>query len=222
MVHTGNTFSVYVLTNTVNGKRYVGCTRVPVMSRWGNGLCYKHNKALSNDIETHGWNSFTREVIATNLDYDTASDLEIEYINNYQATDPAHGYNKYVTRGRGLYGYVSKPHEGWNKGLKHTEETKKQMSLSHRGKKQTPEWVEKRMASMRGRIISESERAKRLPILKENSEKRKRPCYTINVITGLISEYECLKDASLATGCSAVSHAIKIQKPRNGHLFNYL
>jgi hypothetical protein len=39
---------------------------------------------------------------------------------------------------------------GWNKGLKMSEEFRKQLSESHKGKKQSPELVQKRMESKRG------------------------------------------------------------------------
>lgn len=95
------------------------------------------------------------------------------------------------------------------------------MRKSHKGIKQSPEWIEARFANLRGRTRSEDHTAKLLPVLKANSEKAKRPCKTINVETGEVKYYPSLKEAGLATGCTAVSHAIKIGAVRNGHRFEY-
>ena len=223
MVHTGDTFTVYILLNTCNNKRYVGCTRAPLKERFSSGHGYCHNQRLNADIKQYGWESFSHEVVASNLNYETASALEVETILLYHTNDPDYGYNVSTRVGAGLYGYVPRhSYTGWNKGRTASEETRRKMRESHLGIKQSLEWVKKRTANAKGRKLSEKRRAEIIPILKANADAKKRPCKTINVTTGEIRYYSSLKEASVETGCTCISHAIKTGAVRKGHLYEYV
>ena len=223
MVHTGDTFSVYVLRNLTNGKVYVGCTRLPVKARWDNGKGYSRNKALKADIEKYGWDGFSHEVVESGLDYETAASLEVDLILEHLKRDPSLVYNTHFTKGAGLYGYKERGHHApWNLGMKHSEESRKRMSESHKGIKQSPEWVEKRIAQIRGRPFTEEHIKNLVPICRENAEKNKKRCRTINVSTGEVMEYDSLAEARDATGCTCISNAIKLGVVRKGYRFEYL
>lgn len=222
MVHTGDTFSVYVLTNLTNGKVYVGCTRLPVKARWDNGKGYSRNKALKSDIEKYGWNGFSHEVVESGLDYETAASLEVYLILEYLRKDPSSVYNTHFTKGAGLYGYKERgTHAPWNLGTKHSEETRKQMSESHKGIKQSPEWVEKRISKIKGKPFTEEHKKNLIPICLENAEKNKKRCRATNISTGEVVEYDSLVEAGKATGCTCVSNAIKNGFVRKGYKFEY-
>ena len=144
-------YSVYIHTNTINNKKYVGMTSVSPKSRWGrNGSGYlriKNGKycqpAFANAILKYGWDVFTHEVIASGLTFDEASDLEIKKIAELKSDNAQYGYN--IEKG-GKYSKVpEKTLEKMKKsyiGKKHSEETKKKISQSGIGKKLTSQTKE--------------------------------------------------------------------------------
>ena len=91
-MHVANTYKVYVHTNLVTNKKYVGITRLPLQERFNNGKGYFSNKKFYKDIKKYGWNEgFSHEVIKDNLDYITARRLENELIKKYDLVNS--GYN---------------------------------------------------------------------------------------------------------------------------------
>lgn len=89
-------WKVYKLTSS-NGRSYIGCTKLPLATRWKNGTNYKHNQELFNDIVELGWCTFEKEVIATFEREEDARQCEHEMIQAYPD-----GYNIY----RGIKDYV--------------------------------------------------------------------------------------------------------------------
>lgn len=97
---------VYLVTNTVNGKRYVGKTKWSLSRRWkihlrdaATGLGY----ALHRAIRKYGREAFLVEVVA---EYDTEAEAlgaEMRWIEHYE-TIGERGYNM-CRGGRGTLGY---------------------------------------------------------------------------------------------------------------------
>lgn len=87
-------YKVYVHTNLLNGKQYVGQTKLPVEIRWGkNGQKYKGSIYFYNAIQKYGWHNFSHEIIADNLTLDEANTLEKLLIEKLQTRNPNFGYN---------------------------------------------------------------------------------------------------------------------------------
>jgi group I intron endonuclease len=86
-------YKVYIHTNLVNNKVYIGITKQDVKKRWGNGYPYKRSPAFYNAIKKYGWNNFSHEVLYTNLTKQQASDKEKELIKLYQSNNNKYGYN---------------------------------------------------------------------------------------------------------------------------------
>lgn len=86
-------YSVYIHTNKLNGKRYVGITCQKPEYRWNNGNGYK-NCHFRHAIDKYGWDSFEHEIVAEGLTKDEACQLEVELIAKYNTTDRAFGYNR--------------------------------------------------------------------------------------------------------------------------------
>ena len=62
-----NNYKVYIHTNLVNGKKYVGITQQAEKERWSNGNGYRENKKFYKDIQKYGWNNgFSHEIIKEN------------------------------------------------------------------------------------------------------------------------------------------------------------
>ena len=114
-------FYVYIHTCKANGKRYVGVTGRDPESRWQEGKGYKTNKHFYSAILKYGWDNFEHEV------FEVDSKEEMYYaekylIAYYHTTESKFGYNH------------SAGGEKSALGCKHSEEARKHMSESHKGK----------------------------------------------------------------------------------------
>ena len=125
-----------------DGKIYIGQTKRYVYIRFLDG--YK-NKRLMNAIEQYGWDRMTVDILVDGLETkDQANEEEIKYIALLNACDPNVGYN--ISMGGDL-GFL---------GLRHTEDARKKMSESGRGKHSGP----KNYNYMRKKSDAEIEKAR--------------------------------------------------------------
>ena len=112
-------YRIYKLT-LPNGKIYIGMTKRTVKQRLYDA--YHHNQVLRSDILKFGKKNIKSEIILDGLTIEEADEAEIRYISLYDSTNPNIGYN--ISHG-GLRAWV---------GLKHSEESRKKMSISGKGK----------------------------------------------------------------------------------------
>ena len=131
---------IYVITNKLNGKRYVGQTRcTDVEERWkkhkqlgkaGKGGC----RALVGAMHKYGIENFTFEIVCICFDEDMAY-LEPHYIQKYGSLVP-NGYNltKGGETGRMCEETCRKMSESAKKRPPMSEETRRKMSEAHKGK----------------------------------------------------------------------------------------
>lgn len=138
-------YKVYVHINKLNGKRYYGITKQKVKKRWDNGHGYRHNKYFTNAIEKYGWNEgFEHIIVANGLLESEAKWLEIELIKKFNTINRNYGYN------------ISPGGESNN----HSEETKRKISESNKGRKISEEHKKKIREANKSRIFSEEARKK--------------------------------------------------------------
>lgn len=114
-----NNYTVYKHT-TPSGKVYVGITGKDPKDRWHGGNGYWHNEHFRKAIKKYGWNNIEHAIIHTGLTLEEAEEKERYYISVYKSNETKHGYN-------GTSGGES----GWVP----SEEAKKKMSDSHKGKR---------------------------------------------------------------------------------------
>lgn len=113
-------YCVYVHTNKVNGKMYVGQTCQKPEYRWSNGTGYTGSTYFYRAIQKYGWNNFEHEVVASNLTKEEADNFERLLIKMFNTTDGNNGYNL-TDGGDGMTGF------------KHSSETKEKMRQNNLG-----------------------------------------------------------------------------------------
>lgn len=129
-------YCVYVHTNKINGKKYVGQTCKRPEIRWlSDGSGYKNQPYFYNAIKKYGWDNFDHEIIKNNMTSNEANQLEIELIAKLDTLNPECGYNLAEGGKSGRMSDVSKRRLSIAKtGTHHSEETKNKIRVSSIGK----------------------------------------------------------------------------------------
>ena len=115
-------FTVYMHI-TPSNKRYIGITSKDLSERFGSNGCLYRNQIFGRAIKKYGWDNIEHIIVAQNLTKEKAKKLEIELIAKYDTTNPKYGYN------RSIGGDIPVIF-----GQHHSEETKKKISNSNKGK----------------------------------------------------------------------------------------
>lgn len=137
-------YTIYKITNKINGMVYIGQTRRSLVARW-RAHCWRarneesRQNALMRAIRTHGEENFEIEAIDACMDRNMADKREIYWISHYNSRIP-NGYNH--TRGGDNHGPELQDFREKVCGEKHwtsrksvTEETRKRMSEAQYGAK---------------------------------------------------------------------------------------
>ena len=140
-----STMIIYKVTNKTNGKIYVGQTTMSLHRRWYLH-CHKSSgcTALHNAINKYGSSKFTVEQIDTACDKTELDKKEQDWIDHYQSMVPQ-GYNLTSGGNTPHYSHESRRRMSVNHadvsgennpryGVHLSEETKKKISDSHKGK----------------------------------------------------------------------------------------
>jgi group I intron endonuclease len=154
---------IYKITNKINSKIYIGQTIRSLDVRKyeykrAKRIKRKCNNYLINSFNKYGFDNFEFSIIDTATSIKELNEKEIYYINLFNSCDRNIGYNIEL---------------GGNNSLA-SEETRKKMSASRKGKKQTEEWVKKRIPTKGSDEAKKHGRPKtnlEIKYLKENSPK---------------------------------------------------
>lgn len=114
-------FYVYVLTNNINDKKYVGITSQKPEKRWNHGNGYRDTTYIGRAIKKYGWENFSHEILYENISAKEAQDYEVELIEKYKTLDSKFGYN--IQPGGNLS----------NLGVKMSEENRQKLSERTKG-----------------------------------------------------------------------------------------
>lgn len=139
-----NKFKVYMHTNKINSKKYVGITCQKGSRRWRyDGYGYKGSYYFYSAIQKYGWQNFETTILEIGLSKEEAEKREIELIKYYDTTNKSKGYN--ITKGGNIIG-------------NHSEEVRKIMS--EKAKKRPIDYakIRKMQEINRGRTLSEEQR----------------------------------------------------------------
>jgi group I intron endonuclease len=211
---------IYKITNTVNGKIYIGQTRNSIQTRWLQHVAEskRSTSALASAIKKYGRDSFKIEELETCTSLEELNTLEKTLIREYESLSPK-GYN--LREGGDQPRLSSESIEKIRKsmlGKKPSPENARRLGDYSRGKKQSAEHVSKRFKSRDGWKHSDKSKEK----IARNKGGRSFSVYKDDVFIGnwdVINQ--CAKDLDLSNShiCSCLKGRLRQHK---GHVFRYL
>ena len=221
-------YTVYLRTNKINGKQYVGQTN-NFRKRESDWKCLKvvyANHLMEDERKKYGLDNFDVKVLAEVETREEAWKLEQQYIKELDTRFP-NGYNRAVggkTNKGGIEGYhngkeFKKGEAPWNKGIKNcfSEETIKIMSEKQKGKHKSPDTeFKKGMTSwIKGKHhTAESKEKNRLAHLGKTSLKR-IPIVQFTLNWEFIKEFSHCEEAAKELGFKSDESIRKACKDRN-------
>lgn len=142
---------IYLLTNTVNGKQYIGQTHVDPNVRFSEHrkssryISSRRRYIIARAIHKHGWENFKAEVIEKCKSQDELDARERHFIEQYGCIAP-YGYNADLGgRGRGRVSDLTKLKIGIaNAGKVLSASTREKISASRKGIGRTPKSAQHR------------------------------------------------------------------------------
>lgn len=161
---------VYLVTNTVTGKQYVGATTLKLKYRWKLHCSAAERKPkglLHQDIRTYGTSKFIVGVLSVALNDQALDDLERFWIRELRTQSP-NGYN---LTGGGKAGFEVGPEicaklSAAGMGRDPSPATREKLRIastgrrSFLGRKHSPETIARMSASATGRVTPPETRAK--------------------------------------------------------------
>lgn len=210
MSDTKRNYKIYAHINKINGKIYIGQTCYKyITTRWKNGEGYKHSPHFYNAIKKYGWDNFEHIILFENIQgYELADIIERELIKKYKSNQPKFGYN--ISDG-GSYGRtltdevknkirlskIGDKNPNYQKSP--SDITRKRMSDSHKGKKQSDEWINKRKCTgkqngMYGKKLSKESRELISKKTKGGNNPSAKKCFLFSNVDDL-KGFECLSYA---------------------------
>ena len=97
------TWCVYMHTNKINNKKYIGISS-DVKRRWCcDGYNY-YDQVFGSAIQKYGWDGFDHEILFDNLSKEQACKYEQQLIEQYKTLEKEYGYNRSKGGDAGSYG----------------------------------------------------------------------------------------------------------------------
>ena len=179
---------IYAIKNTENGKVYIGQSvdvEYRICNHFGRLRAGKHYNEHLQRSYTRNPDVFTWELLET-CNIDELDKKEIDTIAQYNSTNPEFGYNLQY---------------GGQTEHKATEETRRKMSQSKKGKKFTEDHKRKIGEANRGRVATDECR-------KKIAQKKSKPVLQLDENGNVIARYANSLIAASAVGLKS-SSAIK-------------
>jgi len=126
---------VYIVTNLINGKQYVGDHLSYRLDNLHKDSYFGSGKIIISAIKKYGIENFKKEILEYFPDKEKSFDAQEKYIKQYNTLVP-NGYNISIRGGIGP-----------KNTFKHTEKTKQQMSKSRLGMKHSIKTIDKMRAA---------------------------------------------------------------------------
>lgn len=168
-------YYIYIHTNKIDNKKYVGKTSQKPKYRWNNGKGYKKAPEFWEAIQKYGWNNFNHEIVYETKSKEEADLQEKEFIKKYNTQNEKYGYN--IMSG-GSYCFMNEKHKQLcskrSSGEKNPMYGKKRPDTSEfnkktkTGVKQSEEHIKKRVEKNKGQKRTSEQRLR----MKEAAIKR--------------------------------------------------
>jgi group I intron endonuclease len=152
---------VYKITNKLNGNFYIGSS-LDIKSRWDAHIKSIHrgfNYPIYNAFKKYGVENFNLEILEL-CNTDKLVETEQKFLDQWVGSSKCYNIAKFADapmRGR-THTQDAILKMSKNRKLATTEETRKKIGSSWRGKKQPIEMIEKRVKSLRGKKRSDDQR----------------------------------------------------------------
>ena len=205
------TYSVYVITNTVNDMKYVGVTSQTLKERFRqHKICavIRNSKSLIHQaMREYGVDKFDIHLLEDGISEEYAEETEIKYIQQYD-TYYAHGNGYNMTLGGyGTHGYIVTD-EARRKisesgiGRKYSEERNEKLREINTGRYYKPEWKAALSKARMGRFTGADNNF----YGKHHSEQTKQkiretnsglPVLQVDVMGTIVNEFYNLHDAGV-------------------------
>ena len=174
---------VYCIENKTNGKKYIGITKRPLISRWKQHISesnrensWEWNTLLGNALKKYGENGFNLYILEECNSIEEMKNKEIELIDIHKTFSDFNGYN--LTKGGdGRFGY------------RLSDETKKKISLGNIGKTMSKEARQRCSLAKKGKYTRGNhpksvslviQGKEKFNCIRDFSEAYNIPCSTIN------------------------------------------
>lgn len=136
---------IYKITHRETGKAYIGQS-VNIFKRWKEHSNFAQAKkrwqTIKHALNKHGLSAFIFEVLEE-CDKEALNDKEVYWIKHFDTVSP-NGYNM----------------NGGGGNINPSEETRKKISETSKGRKQSEEHIKKRAETLKGKKISEERKQK--------------------------------------------------------------
>ncbi len=173
---------IYKITNIITGKIYIGLTIQNINTRFNHHIYEAKlgsTSYLHRSILKHGKENFKIEIVDTAESTEDLQNKEVYYINHFNTTNRKVGYN--IAKGGSI---------GLN-GFKHSEESRRKMSISSTGNKHSLETKLKLSKFRKGKPLPELANIK----AQEYNKRTSKVVIKIN-IDGSIQEYESISETA--------------------------
>jgi len=221
-------YTVYLHTNKIDNKKYVGITcQEPYEKRFnGDGSGYKNCVHFWNAIKKFGWENFEHKVLERVETEKEAMAFEKHYIALFQSDNDEFGYNiksggEHQHYPQEIRDKISKANMGRKsptEGKHHSEETKRKIRDAQKGRKFTPEHAENVRVATRKYYETHSPAH---TFTEEDHKRAKEACQTkIRVVeTGQV--FDSMTDCANHFGVlvSNLSRAIRFNRKYKGYHF---
>ena len=196
-----------------NGKSYIGITCAkPYTRRWTSGGMYRSQKKMNYAINKYGWDNVKHEILFSGLSLENANKVEQEMIATYNSIE--NGYN--ISVGGGC-----------NNGIARSEETRRKISLSRKGKTNPGaydnlrNYISNNGAWNKGKPLSQSHYSHLMPHWK----KMRKPITAYDRYTlKPVYHFDSCEDAAKTLGVSPenISRCAKGRRPTSkGYVWRY-
>lgn len=210
--------AVYLFTNKRNGKIYVGSAK-DLYERYDEYTKYvdgkKSKRPIEHAIKKYGLDSFTFETLERVDNLENLLAREQYYIDTLAVCDREIGYNVNKTAGSRL-------------GMRHTEESRKKMSIALTGKRHTEESRCKMSVNRKGHKKSDEWRQNiatalnRPERVKDFIEKVSKPVCQIDSKTlTVLQVFPSIKIAQLAMGKAGKTNIGSVCKKRSHSAYGF-